>query len=388
MINWRLFGMASMVAGGRARPKSRFVKFEISTTTPLPVGEQVFVCGSHEELGLWKPDGLPLTRVSDDLWAGSALCAPSEPLEFKITRGSWETEETEADGVVPANQRLEPGAADGVVLHTVARWKDRFAGPAPKIAGDFRIHEGMHSAHLRFDRTVIVWLPPSYATHPERRYPVCYLQDGQQVFDPQTSTWGQDWEVDEWCTLLMAAGEMREIIAVGIYSTEDRDLEYNPSLAGKSYARFLVEELKPWVDREYRTDPGAASTSIAGASLGGTLAFWLAWTRPDVFSAAACLSPAFCLRGDCGGLDLVRTATATPDLRLFLYCGQGDPTERELAEGLAEMAILLKQRGFEPGRNLAVVEDREGRHQEAAWARHTGEWLRFLYGIKDGPAGG
>jgi predicted alpha/beta superfamily hydrolase len=384
MMDGRLFGMVGMVARGRARQRSRLIKFEIRTTTPLPVGDQVFVCGNQEGLGDWKPEGLPLTRLSDDLWAGMAVCSAGEPLEFKITRGAWETEEVGDDGAVPSNHRLEPGG-DFVVQHTVARWKDRFAGPAPKIAGDFRVHPGIHSAHLRFDRTVIVWLPPSYAQQPERRYPVCYLQDGQQVFDPRTSTWNQDWEVDEWCTLLMTAGEMREIIAVAVYSTEDRELEYNPSLAGASYARFLIEELKPWVDREYRTEPGAVSTAVAGASLGGTLAFYLAWTRPDVFSAAACLSPAFRLREDCCCLDLVKTSADIPDVRLFLYCGLGDPTERELAEGVAEMATLLKQRGYEPGRRLAVVEDREGRHEEAAWARHTGEWLRFLYGCEGSP---
>ncbi|MBU1694209.1 MAG: hypothetical protein KJ726_10660 [Verrucomicrobia bacterium] len=379
MMDWRWFGMAGMVARGRARPQSRLVKFEISTTTPLPAGDQLFICGSQEGLGLWKPDGLPLTRMSDDLWTGMAVCSAGEPLEFKITRGTWETEEVEGDGTVPSNRRLEPGGTF-TVQHTVVRWKDSGPGPAPKIAGDFRIHPGFHSAYLRFDRTVIVWLPPSYEKQPGRRYPVCYLQDGQQVFDPQTSTGNQDWEVDEWCALLMAAGEMREIIAVAVYSTKDRELNYNPALTGASYARFLIEELKPWVDREYRTEPGAASTAVAGASLGGTLAFYLAWTRPDVFSAAICLSPAFRLREDCYCLDLVRKTAGAPDLRLFLYCGLGDPTEQELAEGVAEMATLLKQRGFEPGRHLAVVEDREGRHAEDAWARHTGEWLRFLYG--------
>jgi len=89
------------------------VKFEINTAAPLPVGEQVFIAGSPEELGRWKPDGLPLSRVSDDLWAGAAACAAGEPLEFKITRGSWETEETGPDGRVPSNQRLEPGEVGG-----------------------------------------------------------------------------------------------------------------------------------------------------------------------------------------------------------------------------------------------------------------------------------
>lgn len=359
--------------------KTRRIYFEIGTNAPLPAGEQVFIAGSAPELGQWTPDGFPLTRVSDALWVGTAVCAADRSVEFKITRGRWEAEEVRADGSVPPDRRLARGG-DVEVRSTVVRWKDSARGPSPKISGDFRVHEGVHSVHLRFDRTVIVWLPPSYARQPDRRYPVCYLQDGQQVFDPQTSTFNQDWEVDEWCARLMADGDMREIIAVAVYSTSDRELEYNPSLAGSSYARFLVEELKPWMDREYRTMPDAGSTSVAGASLGATIAFYLAWSRPDVFSGAVCLSPAFRLRGDSFCLDLVRAADRTPELRLFLYCGQGDTLERELAEGMAEMAGLLKARGLAPGPRLEMVEDLAGQHHEAAWARHTGEWLRFLYG--------
>lgn len=356
--------------------RSLFVKFEISTASPLPVGQQVFIAGDREGLGLWKPDGLPLTRVADDLWVGMALCDVSVPLEFKITRGSWDSEEVTAQGHVPPNHRETPGK-EAILRHTVVQWKDKILGPVPNISGDYRLHEGIHSEYLRYDRTVVVWLPPSYARDPARRYPVCYLQDGQQIFDPRTSTWNQDWEVDEWCTLLMTAGEMQEIIAVGIYATEDRELEYNPSLAGESYARFLIEELKPWVDRHYRTLPD--TSAVAGASLGGTMAFWLAWTRPEVFSAAACLSPVFRLRDDALCLDLVRQSGKTPPLKLFLYSGLGDPVERELAEGVAEMVALLRPRGLETGRRLMVVEDAAGQHHEAAWARHTGEWLRFLF---------
>lgn len=359
--------------------KTRSVRFEISTRAPLPAGEQVFISGSQEGVGSWRPDGLPLTRSSDDLWVGSAACSSRDPLEFKITRGGWETEEVGDDGTIPANRRLEPGG-EAVVRHTVLRWRDAARARAPKITGRYRVHEGFHSAFLRFDRTVIVWLPPSYEQRPDRRYPVCYIQDGQQVFDPQTSSWNQDWEVDEWCARLMAAGEMEEIIAVAIYSTADREPEYHPSLAGASYARFLVEELKPWVDREYRTLPGAASTAVAGASLGGTISFFLAWSRPDVFSAAVCLSPAFRFQGDRFCPDLVRGAATAPDIRLFLYCGLGDPLERELAEGMAEMLALLKSRGIEPGPRLVVAESFEGRHDEKSWARQTGAWLRFLHG--------
>lgn len=384
MIHWRSFGLlrvAPLSAGWR----SRHVRFEISTTVPLPIGEQIFITGNQESLGSWKPDGLPLTRMADNLWAGLALCDASQPLEYKITRGDWATEELAPDGSIPGNYHLEAGP-DEVVRHTVECWKDMPLQRARGITGRYRVHQGMHSAYLRFAREVIVWLPPSYEDHPERRYPVCYLQDGQQVFDPQTATANQDWEVDEWCERMIAAGEMEEIIAVAVASTEDRLMEYDPTQAGSAYARFLVSELKPWVDREYRTRPEAAATAVAGASLGGTLAFWLAWNRPDVFGAAVCLSPAFRFHDNAYCLDQVRQAAQPPAIRVFLYCGMGDATERELMEGVYEMVRLLRQQGFQEGVTLSVIEDAEGRHHEASWAKHTSEWLRFLYG-KRGNAG-
>lgn len=359
--------------------ESRQVTFEIRTRVPLRVGEQVFLAGSERALGGWRPDGFPLTRIDDNVWTGSAALPADQVTEYKITRGTWNTEESLEDGSLPGNKIIDRGG-DRVVRHEVLTWKDACAGPAPQITGDYRIHEGFHSRYLRFDRRVIVWLPPSYQKKPDLRYPVLYMQDGQQVFDPQTSTWKQDWQVDEWCARLMAEGKMREIIVVAAYSTEDRFIEYSPSLAGPEYGRFLIEELKPFIDREYRTLPGREVTAVAGSSMGGAISFYLAWTRPDIFFGAACLSPAFKFRNDQFSLDMVRGSARAPDTRIFLYCGLGDPTEQELAQGMREMAGLLKARGFAPSRNLAVVEDASAKHSEAAWAKHTGQWLLFLFG--------
>lgn len=378
-MNWLLLGGAAlgMALAAKQRGKSRQITFEVTTRTPLPVGEQVFVTGNDPILGNWSPDGLPLTRTDDKVWSGSDVFPADAVLEYKITRGTWNSEETLEDGAIPGNRVVE-ASGDRVIQHPVAGWKDMGAGHMPQITGNYRVHEGFHSNHLRFDRRVIVWLPPSYGRG-SRSYPVLYMQDGQQVFDPRTSSWQQDWEVDEWCTKLIEEKEMREIIVVAVYSTEDRFVEYNPSLAGREYARFVTEELKPFIDRDYRTLPGRDTTAIAGSSMGATIAFYLAWTRPDLFFGAACLSPAFRFRNDSSTLDLVKNASQPPDLRVYLYGGLGDPTEMELAEGMYEMANLLKARGLTRGRNLVVKDDPSGQHNEASWAKHTGDWLRFLF---------
>lgn len=356
----------------------RTVTFRFTTRQPLPVGEQVFVTGNVAELGHWEQPGFALTRMDDLLWEGHVSVESTLTIEYKITRGSWETEEVLPGGQWPRNSTIAPGP-DRVEERVLFAWRDQRVVP-PEIVGDYRVHENVTSAHLELPRTVIVWLPPSYATQPDRRYPVLYLHDGQQVFDPTTSTHQQDWQVDECCTELINADRMEEIIAVGIYSTTKRREEYAASHTGAAYARFVVEELKPFIDSTYRTRPEREHTAVAGSSMGGGIAFYTAWTYADVFSAAACLSPAFTYRQDDRILKAVQSAAAVPDTRFFLYGGHGDDLERLLIQDLYAMRDALASKGVKPGPQLLIVEDPEGLHNEAAWAKHTSKWLLFFYG--------
>jgi len=358
--------------------KIRHVHFEVTTSAPLPVGEQVFVVGRQEALGSWSPDGFPLTRVDENLWTGAVMLPEDEPVEYKITRGTWDTEELTAEGRVAANKMLEPGG-DVTVRVRVEDWRDGVGGSQPRITGAYRIHEGFHSEHLRHDRRVIVWLPPSYDREVHARFPVLYMQDGQQVFDPRTSTHNQDWQVDESCTTLMAEGKMREIIVVAVYCTDERDEEYRPGRGADRYARLVVEELKPYIDRVYKTKTDRASTAIAGSSLGGTVAFHLMWTRPDVFCGCAALSPVFIDGEETYCIDLVQASDAGPDKKIYLYCGSGDERERALQGGVKRMAEVLRGKGCVAGEDVVLREDEGGVHNESAWAGHTEEWLQFLF---------
>jgi hypothetical protein len=112
------------MAAKRPRNKDRRVSFEIKTERPLSVGEQVFISGNQQMLGNWRADGFPLTRMADNLWAGSAILPGGETIEFKITRGDWDSEEVNAEGALPGNSVLKAGG-DTVVRRTVAGWKDR-----------------------------------------------------------------------------------------------------------------------------------------------------------------------------------------------------------------------------------------------------------------------
>jgi predicted alpha/beta superfamily hydrolase len=349
----------------------------VQTAMTLGVGEQVFLTGGADELGRWAPDAVPMTRMDDDRWEVVLSLRAPVPFEFKITRGSWEAEEVDAAGAVPPNRTLVPedgGRAEFIVQD----WKDRrAAAQGPRITGDYEVLPQVHSTFLDHDRDVIVWLPPGYAARPTKRYPVLYMHDGRQVFDPSTSTWGQDWQVDELAQEMILSGELEPFIVVAVDCTVARREEYSPSRKGDDYIRFLLQELKPMVDSTWRTDP--YRSYIAGSSMGGLISFYAGWKHPDVFAGAACLSPAFVERY---GPECFRLVEADrehlPELKLFLSCGGAAGLEAELLAGTLQMADLLKNVGF-PDDRMTVRIEGWAEHNEAAWARMTPHWLRFFF---------
>ena len=176
---------------------------------------------------------------------------------------------------------------------------------------DYQVKEEIvHSRQLGADRAIHIFLPASYQTDPQRRYPVLYVQDGQNIFSTAGTNcafgWGS-WELDKTADGLARAGKMQEVIMVAVDNSNARMEEYggrissprtNATTAGgktafENYAAFLITELKPQIDREYRTKPDPASTGVMGSSLGGICSVVLAWEHPEVFGRAACLSGSF-----------------------------------------------------------------------------------------------
>lgn len=350
----------------------------VQTAIALGVGEQVFLAGAPEELGRWNPAGVPLTRTDDNRWEAVLSLRAADPFEFKVTRGSWETEEVDAQGRLPGNRTLTP-VDQGTLEIQVAAWKDGAAAkPGPQITGDYEILPKVHSQFLVHDRDVIVWFPPGYEARPTKRYPVLYMHDGRQVFDPTTSTWGKDWQVDDLAQDMILNGELEPFIVVAADCTDARFDEYSPARKGDDYLRFLIEELKPRVDATWRTDP--ERSAIAGSSMGGLISFYAGWKHPGVFEGAACLSPAFAERYGHECFQMVEAARGRlPDLKLFLSCGGAGDLEGKLLDGTLKMADLLRNVGY-PEAKLSVRIESWAEHNEEAWARMTPHWLRFLYG--------
>lgn len=349
----------------------------IRLVTPgLPSDRTVFITGNIAALGQWDPGATPMKRIGPDLWEFTLKLRPGFALEYKFTLGSWDTEALRPDGSVPPNSVLRV-EGDVTVVDVVYRWKGRDPSVPSKITGRVDRYPAFEGRGLR-PRDVLIWLPPDYESNTEARYPVLYMHDGQQVFDPATSTHGVDWGVDERATELIQQGRMRGIIVVAAYNTPDRRAEYGETDLGAAYRRFIVEELKPFVDRTYRTLPDRENTAVMGSSMGGRVSLLLAWEYPEVFSMAGCLSPSFSEET----LQLVARGRPEAPLRIYMDNG-GRGLDAELQRNVDRMLDLLADQGFRFGEDLVWFRDPAANHDEAAWAQRV--WMPLLYFFGVGP---
>ena len=262
--------------------------------------------------------------------------------------------------------------------------------PAPHTrTGDFRTHEKFRSRFLLHDRDVLVYLPPGYETDKKRRYPVLYLQDGQNLFDGATAfVKGQEWRVDETAQRLIETGAIEPLIIVGVYNTSGRTDEYTPNIDPKykvggladRYGRMLTEELKPLIDANYRTHPEASQTGLGGSSLGGLVSLYLAMKYPNTFGRIAVISPSVWW----SDRHILKTVNALPHklpFRIWLDMGTSEGGEEALVhlDNARQLREALLAKGWRLGSELYYYEAAGASHSEGAWADRVDLILRFLF---------
>ncbi|HEY8239936.1 MAG TPA: alpha/beta hydrolase-fold protein [Kiritimatiellia bacterium] len=341
----------------------------------VPDGETIYVAGNHPTLGDWSTTAVPLQKQKDGSWTKTVMVPAGMVLEYKITRGTWESEAVGEDQQIPGNATHKATKADTITIK-VASWSDDFTRGQQQITGKVEYHRAMQGEGI-LPRDVVVWLPPGYATSVDRRYPVLYMHDGQNCFDPVTSFAGADWQVDEEATRLIKDGTLRELIVVAIYNTPDREVEYSRSPQGDAYMKWMAESLKPFIDRSYRASTTYDQTAVMGSSLGGLISFLLAWNYPDVFGQAACLSPAFNYKSDLTK-EIAAYQGARKEIRVYIDNG-GQGVDAKLQPGCEAMVAALKKQGFIQGKDLDVFYDPKAEHAERAWARRVYRPLLFMF---------
>ncbi|MDQ6860997.1 MAG: alpha/beta hydrolase-fold protein [Verrucomicrobiota bacterium] len=258
------------------------------------------------------------------------------------------------------------------------------------LTGNIKAHTHFESRFLRNRRDVLVYLPPGYRRAKNRRFPVLYLHDGQNVFDAATAFGGVEWGVDETAQRLVSEKLVEPVIIVAVANAgEARIHEYVPTRGRidesrrkrskgllRKYGHFLIEELKPFVDAHYRTLPGPDYTGLGGSSLGGLATMVLGLWFPNVFRRLAVMSPSIWW-DDCVLLKMVEELDeeAKPPLKIWLDTGTNEPgweRARILRDGLVEKGWRLYD-------DLHYFEDEGAQHTEAAWAHRMDAALRFLY---------
>lgn len=252
------------------------------------------------------------------------------------------------------------------------------------------VHENFGSAYLEHARNVLVYLPPGYGEDPERRYPVLYMHDGQNLIIAEDAFGGVAWGVDETAQRMILAGEIEPLVIVGIYNTGGNRIdEYTPvkSERGKmkgrggkadSYGRMIIEELKPFIDSEYLTRPEREFTGLGGSSLGGLVSLHLGLKRPDVFSRLAVISPAVWWANN----QIIReTAKLGERLPLRIWLDIGKREGSRIKHQVRALKEMLLANGWRDGEDFAYFEIPEARHDEAAWAARFDAVLKFLYPV-------
>jgi len=286
--------------------------------------------------------------------------------EYKITRGGWDKVECRKGGADIQNRVLKL-SSDTIIDIMVDEWADNIERkPGVSTAGK-NVHivdTAFLIPQLNRTRRVWIYLPTGYSTS-EKRYPVLYMHDGQNVFDDLTSFAGE-WNVDE--TLDSIGNHAREMIVVAVDNGEAKRInEYYPyDMAkygkgeGDQYVDFLVKTLKPFIDKTYRTEKGKNTTFIAGSSMGGLISMYAILKYPRVFGGAGIFSPAFWIGPQI--FDDIRAKGAKVNSKIYFYCGaqEGESMQPYTEKAFSEMRKISNSR-------MVCVIRAVGKHAESVW---------------------
>jgi predicted alpha/beta superfamily hydrolase len=368
---------------------SAFAQYTINITVNAPVSKQdaIFIAGNFNG---WNPSAkdFQLQQNSEGKYFLQLKDKAAGNYEFKFTRGSWAKVECSKTGGDMANHSIIL-SSDTTVEYTIEGWKDDFAPAEIKHTACSHvkiIDTAFAIPQLNRKRRIWIYLPEGYETS-KTKYPVLYMHDGQNVFDAATSFAGE-WGVDEVLDSLMAKGT-RASIVVGIDNGGEKrfneycpfNIEYKDSTGaphtfngeGDAYVDFIANNLKPFIDKNYRTQKGKESTMIAGSSMGGLISYYALVKYPDVFGDAGIFSPSFWIVPELG--KLIEESANTVNAKIFFYAGaQEDETMVPLMDSVANR-IGLSTKSI-----IYKVVDPEGKHNEPTWRKWFPEFYQWIIG--------
>jgi predicted alpha/beta superfamily hydrolase len=343
-----------------------------------PPADIIYIAGNFNS---WEPGdpAYALVKGADQKWTYISAVAPEGTIiQYKFTRGTWETVEKGANGEEIANRTFTFGNGDTV--HAIIYNWAQAAPPASTAAENVAImSDNFDMPQLDTIRQIWIYYPPDYETS-GLDYPVLYMHDGQNLFDDSTSYAGE-WHVDETLNDLYQQG-FKVPIVIGIEHGGDKRLaELTPwphvgygGGDGDLYMEFIVETLKPYVDAHYRTLTEREYTGIMGSSLGGLVTHYGALKYQEVFSKAGVYSPSFWFSDSVWSF--TREMGHRDAMRVYMMCGgaEGQGTINDMTD----MQDSLLANGFsEDELSLTVIPG--GQHNETLWSSDFGNAYKWLF---------
>ncbi len=349
------------------------VRFSIDTTN-LKVTDPVYLAGN---INNWNPASSKYRFEKNGLLT---LTIPKgELLEYKFTRGSWNNVECRKDGSDISNHVFR-GNADTAIVVSIEAWKDAFPVLPRKHTASVNVvllDSAFYIPQLNRKRAIHVYLPPGY-NNSNKRYPVLYMQDGQNCFDEFTANFGE-WHIDEALDHFYDSCKKSMIVVAVDNGLDHRMQEYNPyefekygKGEGHKYVQFLAQTLKPYIDKKFRTLKDKKHTHIAGSSMGGIISMWAMLSYPKVYGNAGIFSPAFWT-----SRAMYDTAKkSVPHINessFFFYAGgkEGDtmvPYTEEMFQLLRPVNTI----------HAKLVIDENAQHNEAAWSKWFPVYLQWI----------
>lgn len=351
---------------------------EIPANTPL--ADTIFITGNFNN---WMPGdtNFQLTKALDDTYTIEIDPAPGD-LEFKFTRGDWGRVEGNANGGYLPNRTFNYTGLAQVLELSILSWEGLGSGTSTAAANVSILDESFFIPQLNRNRRIWLYLPPDYESS-NKKYPVLYMHDGQNLFDRNTSFSGE-WEVDETLNALFDQGDYG-VIVVGIDNGgANRIDEYlpwpHPTYGGGNgglYIDFIAETLKPFIDENYRTLPGREYTGLMGSSLGGLVSCYGIIEHQEVFGKAGCFSSSFWLYDE--PYQQVSDTGKKEDVKMYFIAGQLEDDQIDMPADMYRMQQSLFDAGFSAA-EIKALDHADGKHSEWYWAREFGAAYQWLFG--------
>jgi predicted alpha/beta superfamily hydrolase len=342
-----------------------------------PENASIYFAGNINGWNPGDPEFQLEIRNDGDYWID--LPGGSGKVEYKFTRGSWDKVESNGNGGFRPNRTFTYGTVDTLQL-SILGWEDLDGGGSNSTANQQVqiLDDAMYMPQLGRNRRIWVYLPQDYDTT-LKSYPVLYMQDGQNVFDAQTSFAGE-WEVDESLCELENEG-FRGVIVVAIDNGGSHRIdEYSPFVntqygggEGDAYLDFIITTLKPRIDSTFRILEEPQFTGIMGSSMGGLIAHYAHFRHPDVFGRVGVFSPSYWFSEEY--YSYTEEVGKTDSARIYLYTGSKETT---IANSTTLMFEQLLEMGYTE-EELTFYIDPNGQHAEQYWALHFPDAVQWLF---------